>query len=933
MPDPETLARQKIDQQLTACGWIIQDRKAMNLHAGRGIAVREFPLDTGEADYLLFVDRKAVGIVEAKPEGTTLSGVAEQAGQYVVGLPANIPHVSLPLPFQYESTGAETLFRDNRDPAPRSRRVFAFHRPETLAEWAADVSTFRARLRQFPPLVTTGLWPAQIEAVRNLEESLAADNPRALIQMATGSGKTVTAISAIYRLIKFGKARRVLFLVDRTNLARQALKEFQGFTTPDDGRKFNELYNVQRQESNAIDPVNKVVVTTIQRLYSILSGEPEFSGDEEASLFELGGALERQPPREVRYNPALPVEFFDVIVTDECHRSIYNLWRGVLEYFDAHLIGLTATPSAQTLGFFNQNLVMEYSRQRAVADGVNVDGEVYRIRTRIGERGNTIEAGEWVGKRDKLTRRRRMDLLDQDFAYDPDALDRTVVAPNQIRAVLQTFKDRLPTEIFPGRTEVPKTLVFAKDDSHAEDVVTIAREVFGRGDDFCKKITYRTTGVSPEQLISDFRNSCYPRIAVSVDMIATGTDIKPIEVLVFLRAVRSRILFEQMLGRGTRVIRETDLQGVTPDPNPIRKDHFVIVDAVGILDQELVETQTLERKRSVSFDKLMGLVGAEAVDEDVVSSLAGRLIRLKKDMSEADARKADEMAGGGGLSGLIDGLLDALDPDVQEAEARKVLAVPAVGMDPAPEQIAAAARHLLERAVKPLSSNPDLRNYLIDIRRRSEQVIDIAPDHVTSAQFDEVSTEKARTLVKSFEEFIAKHKDEITALQIIYSQPRKGGAHPALNFDLLKDLAEHLRLDLSQSDPIYLTRELWNAYSRLEQGRVHGAGGQRVLTDVVSLVRHAVKMDDELEPYPERVARRYAEWLAAQQAKGRNLTTEQRWWLDKIAEHVGVNLSFAEADFASNGELAGHGGEVAARRLFGRKLKSIVDELNMVLGE
>ena len=492
MPTPEELARVKIDEKLTACGWVIQDMSALNRYASLGVAVREFPLATGEADYLLFVDGKAVGVIEAKSEGTTLSGVAEQAGHYVTGLPVNIPHVTLPLPFQYESTGVETLFRDNRDPSPRSRRAFAFHRPEQLQEWLNDEATLRARLQSLPELNPGKMWGAQIEAVTCLEQSLAQDKPRALIQMATGSGKTFTAINAIYRLIKFAKGRRVLFLVDRANLARQALKEFQAFETPDDGRKFTELYNVARLESNGIDPVNKVVITTIQRLYSILSDEVEFdSQNEEGSLFEVGSALDKQLPKEVKYNARIPIEFFDIIITDECHRSIYNLWRGVLEYFDAHLIGLTATPSKQTLGFFNQNLVMEYSRTRAVADGVNVDGEVYRIRTKIGDAGNTVEAGEWVGKRHKITRAERMELLDQDLAYNAEQLDRTVVAPNQIRKILQTFKDRLPTEIFAGRNEVPKTLIFAKNDSHAEDIVMIAREVFGKGDEFCKKITYQ----------------------------------------------------------------------------------------------------------------------------------------------------------------------------------------------------------------------------------------------------------------------------------------------------------------------------------------------------------------------------------------------------------------------------------------------------------
>lgn len=923
MPYPEELARRQIDSQLAACGWVIQDMAQLNRYAGRGVAVREFPLETGLADYLLFVDGKAVGVVEAKAEGTTLSGVAEQAGRYSTGLPLNVPHVVLPLPFQYESTGVETLFRDNRDPSPRSRRVFAFYRPETLAEWLAPdegrmpyAPTLRGRLQNFPALNTDGLWGAQIEAIRNLEVSLAADRPRALIQMATGSGKTFTAVSAIYRMIKFGKARRVLFLVDRGNLARQTLKEFQAYTTPDDGRKFTELYNVTNLKSNVVEPVNKVVITTIQRLYSILSGEAEYVGDEEGSLFELGSALEGQAPKEVRYNLRLPIEFFDVIITDECHRSIYNLWRGVLEYFDAFLIGLTATPSKQTLGFFNQNLVMEYSRARAVADGVNVDGEVYRIRTRIGDEGNTVEAGEWVGKRDKLTRAQRMELLDQDFAYDPETLDRAVVAPNQIRTILQTFKERLPGEIFPGRSEVPKTLIFAKDDSHAEDIVHIAREVFGRGDEFCKKITYQAQ--NPEQAISDFRNAYNPRIAVTVDMIATGTDIKPIEILVFMRAVKSRILFEQMLGRGTRIISETDIRAV--NPGEVRKDHFVIVDAVGIVEQEKVDTQTLERKRSVSFEKLMGLVAAGAADEETVSSLAGRLIRLRKDFSQKDAREVDRLAGEGGLPIIINRMLNAIDESTGEA----------------------ALRPDIEEAVRPLASNPALRNLLVEIKRRSEQVIDESIDALTRAGFDDAASARARATVESFRAFIETHKDEITALQIIYSIPRGGSAWhapevsdglgrmpSALTYAALKELAEILQ----QPPNTWTTEALWRAYAQLERDRVRkGAGERRVLTDLVSLVRHALSLDDELVPYPDKVAGRYRDWLAAQEAAGRAFSAEQRWWLDRVAEAIGVNLSIAPDDLNA-GEFYNRGGQVAAMRAFGRGLGAVLDELNAALGE
>ncbi|HLO17516.1 MAG TPA: DEAD/DEAH box helicase family protein, partial [Anaerolineales bacterium] len=737
MATPEELARINIDKQLETCGWTVQSRAEMNLYAAHGVAVREFPLETGEADYLLFVDRKAVGVVEAKPEGVTLSGVADQAAKYSVGLPNNIPHVTLPLPFLYESTGVETFFRDERDPEPRSRRVFTFHRPEMLAEWV-DVGatlldsaenanqsgrvalTLRARLCNMPiqfPLITTGLWGAQIEAISNLEQSLAQNHPRSLIQMATGSGKTFTAVSFVYRLIKHAKATRVLFLVDRNNLGRQAFKEFDQYLTPDDGRKFTELYNVQHLQSNVLDSVSKVHITTIQRLYSMLSGEPEFdAANEEGSLFEMGTALDSQPPKEIRYNPTFPIEYYNFIIVDECHRSIYNLWRGVLEYFDAFLIGLTATPSKQTFGFFKKNLVMEYPRLRAIADGVNVQGEVYRIRTQISERGSNVEAGFWIGKRDRKTRRERWEQLEEDFAYDPNQLDREVVSVDQIRTIIRTFRDKLFSEMFPDREIVPKTLIFAKDDSHAEDIVRIVREEFGKGDEFCQKITYRVTGKKPEDLISDFRNSYHPRIAVTVDMIATGTDIKPLEVLLFMRAVKSRLLFEQMLGRGTRVVSQTELQNVTSDAKV--KDRFVLIDAVGIVDSELADPQTLERKRSASLKQLLESLAMGVTDADTLSSLAGRLSRLAKSLGTAEQAEVRERTGGLTLADMVNRLLDAIDPDKVQEVSRGM----AEGLS---DQSLEVARYALtDAAVRPLASNPDLRRRLAEMQSRHEQAID-----------------------------------------------------------------------------------------------------------------------------------------------------------------------------------------------------------------
>ena len=671
MPTPEELARENIDALLNRCGWVVQDKNAANLSASRGVALRELTFKTGEPDYTLFVDGKAIGTVEAKPEGHSLIGVEEQSEKYVKGVPFGLPAWRSPLPFSYETTGTESRFTNRLDPEPRSRNVFAFHRPETLLAWAQTEQQLNQRLRELPPLVTDNLWKAQVQAIKNLEQSFAANKPRALIQMATGSGKTFTAVNFTYRLVKYAGARRVLFLVDRGNLGEQTYKEFQQFVSPVNNYKFTEEFIVQPLTSNALNTSARVVIGTVQRLYSMLKGEAEPPPDLDDLRIDAAEALYKEPP-PVEYNPDLPIETFDFIITDECHRSIYNLWRQVLEYFDAYLIGLTATPSKQTFGFFNQNLVMEYGHEKAVADGVNVNYDVYRIHTEITGQGSKIDAGFIIDKRDRQTRKRRWEQLDEELSYDAAQLDRDVVAEDQIRTVLETFRDKLFTEIFPGRTDVPKTLIFAKDDSHAEDIVRICREVFDKGNDFCKKITYLTTGENPKTLIQKFRNSYFPRIAVTVDMIATGTDVKPLEIVFFMRSVKSRGFFEQMKGRGVRVIPETEMEQVNPGIK--RKTRFVVVDAVGVCERDKTDSRPLEKKRNVTFDKLMDAIALGNREPEALESLAGRLIQLEKRFDEALGAEVQTAAKGKTLSEIAQALHDATDPDkVEEASRLLVL--------------------------------------------------------------------------------------------------------------------------------------------------------------------------------------------------------------------------------------------------------------------
>ena len=931
--DPEELARKEIDRLLGQAGWVVQDADAVNLYAGSGVAVREFPLRNGHgsADYLLYVHRKAAGVVEAKPQGFTLVGVEIQSEKYSTGLPENLPAYRRPLPFLYESTGAETQFTNGIDPDPRSRLTFSFHSPETLAKWigasgTSDAATqgvaaegtdylaaqnLRQRLKNMPPLNVSGLWPVQERAIRNLEESLAAGRPRALVQMATGSGKTFMACNQAYRLIKHAGTRRVLFLVDRSNLGRQTLREFQGFTTPDERRKFTELYNVQLLQSAHIDPVSRVCISTIQRVYSILKGEELATELEELSGFD-SAVLQRDPP-PVEYNPEVPIETFDVIITDECHRSIYNLWRQVLEYFDAFLIGLTATPSKQTLGFFQQNLVMEYTHEQAVADGVNVDFEIYRIRTQITGQGSTVEAGYFVDRRDRQTRRVRWEQLEEDLTYTPNQLDREVVAEDQIRTVIQTFRDQLFTEIFPARQDVPKTIIFAKDDSHADDIVRSVREVFDKGNDFCQKITYKTTGAEPEDLLTAFRNSYNPRIVVTVDMIATGTDIKPVEIVFFMRNVRSRGFFEQMKGRGVRTITPTEFNAVTPDAR--NKDRFVIVDAVGVTETEFSDSYSLERKRTVPFDKLLDLVGMGNRDPEILSSLASRLARLDRQLTPRDREAIEAASHGVPLSALVSGLVNADDPDAALAAAQATTGQ----SDPPEAAIAGARRQLLEDGARPFAANPDLRQRLAEIHRSYEQTIDtVSADSLIEAGF---SDDQAREVVQSFQEYIEEHKDEITALQVLYERPYQ----QRLSYRQIKELADAL-----ESPPRSWTADrLWQAYRQLDQSRVRGSG-QRVLADIVSLVRYAIGDADELAPFAGAVRERFQGWLAMQETAGRAFTPEQLRWLEDFRDHIAGSVSIDLNDF-QYAPFNQHGGLPRAYVLFGEDLPQLLEELNLAL--
>ncbi|MCO6481380.1 MAG: DEAD/DEAH box helicase family protein [Flavobacteriales bacterium] len=929
MSTPEQRAREQIDRLLMQSGWAVQDKKALDPSAALGVAVREYDTDVGPADYILFVDRVPVGVVEAKKpeEGEKFTMHEDQAEGYATAMLRWTIGQST-LPFCYLSTGEITTHWDLRDPKPRAREVFSFHRPETLQEWLKEDS-LRTRLTRFPPLDPTGLRDCQVNAITHLEESLSRNKPRALVQMATGSGKTFTAITSVYRLLKPPvRMRRILFLVDTRNLGEQAEQEFQGYTPNDDRRKFTELYTVQRLTSSFIDAGAQVCISTIQRMYSILQGEELAEGADEASAAEVARAVAGagsvrahhdapSAPAPVAYNATYPPEFFDLIIVDECHRSIYNLWRQVLEYFDAFLVGLTATPDARTYAFFHQNVVSEYSHEQAVADGVNVGYDEYLIETRITQQGATIQAQQQIDKRDRLTRAKRWEQADEDITYTGTQLDRDVVNPSQIRTVIRAFKHAVESEIFLGRTEVPKTLIFAKNDSHADDIIRIVREEYGEGNDFCKKITYNTKE-DPKGLLARFRNDYNPRIAVTVDMIATGTDVRPLEILLFMRDVKSRNYFEQMKGRGTRILDADSLRKVSPSATT-NKTHFVLVDAVGVTKSCKTDSRPLERLPGVSLKDLMMRVVMGQRDADTLTSLANRLTRMEKQIAPKEKAEFQQKAGGRSIQRVVRDLLDAHDPDVVAAHP---------GSD-------------LPKAATAVFDNAAFREYVENVRKQYEQVIDTHNlDEVTYAGGSEQAREKAQAVLGTFRRFLEEKRDTLTALRIYYSQPYR---RRELTFRMVQEVVEALR-----TPPYNLSLEMvWNAYERLSvvSSQLSGAtdnqqlttdnpgrkrSGLVQLTDLVSLIRYELKIDNELRPYADTVRKNFQEWVFRKQAGNVKFTEEQMAWLRQLRDFIAQSIHL-DRDDLELGTLGQQGGLARMHQLFGADMDGIIDELNEAL--
>lgn len=908
---PEQEARVVIDKKLEQSGWVIQNFAQVNIGAALGVAVREYPTDTGPVDYALFIDGEPVGVIEAKKSsiGENITVVEEQSARYATSSFKWINR-EYTIRFAYEATDKLIKFTDYKDIKYRSRRVFSFHRPEHLKSLLQASDTIRNNMKHFPILDTTGFRECQINAINNMDVSFADNRPRALVQMATGAGKTFTAITEAYRLLKYGKMNRILFLVDTKSLGEQAEREFLAYTPNDDTRSFSQLYGVRRLKNSYIPNDVQICISTIQRMYSILKEEDIDESTEEESFNEYVTA-DSKAPKEVVYNEKYPPEFFDCIIIDECHRSIYNIWQQVLTYFDAFLVGLTATPDKRTFAFFNENVVSEYRREQAIIDGVNVGEDIFLIETEVSQKGGHI-LKRVIEYRDRLSREKRWEQMDEDLDYDKNKLDKDVVNPSQIRTVIKTFKENLFTSLFPRRKEVPKTLIFAKTDSHADDIINIVREEFGEGNEFCKKITY--SAENAESTLSSFRNDYYPRIAVTVDMIATGTDVKPLECLIFMRDVRSKNYFEQMVGRGTRTIGVDDLQKVTPSATE-NKDHFVIVDAVGVTKSKKSETRSLERKPTVSMKELMMNVALGDKSEDTLTSLANRITRLDKQMTEKEHKEFKKNIGLPARD-IANNLLNAFDEDVI-AEKAKSLIMSGV---PTQKDMEKAKKELLDEATKPFY-NPDNRDFIENIRRSHDQVIDtVNLDSVVFAGFDSQKEENADKVITSFKEFIEENKDEIIALRIIYNESYKD--RPMM-IEQLKSLYEKLKKKNITID------RLWDCYYIKFTDKVK-RGTVAQLTDLISIIRFEIGAMDELTSFADRVNANFKEWTFRKNAGYSQFTEEQMEWLRLIKDHIISSLSILDEDLDYT-PFDHKGGLLGFYEVFGDNYKNILNEMNVEL--
>lgn len=853
---PEKKVREVINRMLNESGWEIVDRDNYSPEIS-AVAIEEGLLKGNlEADYLLFLNGKAIGVLEAKREELQLSSVVmEQAEKYIRKLPNWCSCWYQPLPIVYLSNGKEILFKNINNPDEDYASISHVHSPREIVKMLGIEDDYAG----LPALQKKGLRNCQYEAITELESSFRLGQSRALMVLATGAGKTFTACMAAYRLLSYTPMKRVLFLVDRNNLGRQAEGEFGTFRLTETGEPFNTIFTTERLKSANIPKDANVVISTIQRLFALLTGQElndndnDESYNEENKEIQLGGNLN------------LPPDFFDLIIIDECHRSIYGNWRQVLEYFSsAKMVGLTATPGPETLAFFNNNRIVNYTLEKSIADGINVDYRIYRIKTQITENGGAVKEGEKVTQVTKYSGKVEDVKISEEKTYTPTELNRSIVNPSQIKLILETYRDAIYTELYPEREPqleyIPKTLIFALNDAHATNIVRIAKEVFpNQSENFVQKITY-SSGDS-NQLIRSFRNDKDFRIAVTVTLVATGTDVKPLEVVMFMRDVESDALYTQMKGRGVRTIGDEQLRNVTS--NAISKDLFFLVDAVGVTEHEMQTTHpsTDTVPPNMSLRILLEHISHGDLSDDNLRLLASRLSRINVKSDDKQRQKFMDLARieMKDLAVQIFNTLEGgtLDPFIEVNQpnlARKGL-------------------------VRPLTRNPKARQYLLELNAGFISILQPGEDNLIEKGF---SIEEAKKTTQVFEEYINSHKDEIEALRIIYNNTNE-----PITYGMLKDLREKLIHSSNKFNPVLL----WNTYSILDPAHVvsfRTKAEKDALTNIIQLVRFAFKEISELRSFSSLAASRFELWCGQNQ---RPLTNIQKEIIRNVVNYIVANGS------------------------------------------
>lgn len=861
---PEEKARVKIDQMFEDAGWKVVDRDfySPTLTAA---AIREGLLNGNrEADYFLFINGMAVGVLEAKRKevDVTASVVCEQAALYARGVPDCYKAYSRPLPIIYQSNGEETYFRDFRDRDGDLIEINRIHTPKEIVKILGIEDPYAG----LPTLNKKGLRDCQYEAITNLESSFrTGQQKKALIVLATGAGKTYTACLAAYRFLAYTPMKRILFLVDRNNLGKQAEGEFGMFRLTENGDPFNTIYTVNRLKSSKVPSDSNVVISTIQRLFSLLTGQEIVDNDDDdedlaTSEVQLTGSV------------TLPPDFFDLIIIDECHRSIYGNWRKVLEYFNtAKLIGLTATPIPETKAFFNNNIVVNYTLEQSIVDGVNVDARIYRIKTEATENGGAILKGDKLKRVTRYTGKVETIRNEESKNYTKEELNRSIINPAQIKLVLETYRDAVYTEMFidPQREPImdylPKTLIFALNEMHANNIVQIAKEVFGRTDDkFVQKITY-SAGDSNE-LIRQFRNDKEFRIAVTCTLVATGTDVKPLEVLIFMRDVASDTLYQQMKGRGVRTIGDEQLRNVTP--NAFSKDCFFLVDAVGVTEHEKIITSPDdgETEQTVTLKRLLELLTHGNVNDDYLRLIASRLARIYNKCSDKQREEFKRMAYSG-MEEISSAIFDALE---------KCTLPPYESID----------EPNLERKglVAPLTNHPDARQYLLILAAGFVETLLPGEDQLISKGF---SLEEAEEVTSAFEKYCDEHQDEIEALRMIYNNEGE-----PLTYALLKDLENKLKMANNR----FQSSRIWNSYAIVSPNSVkkHTTKEEKeALTNIIQLVRFANHQIEKLESLYPQAQQRFNLWYGQMQ---RTVTESQIAIIRQIVDYIASNGACAIKD-------------------------------------